>query len=1409
MTVFPSATSFKLMDGDEYFTIDLTRGELTLTRTIDWSEAPSLVAVIQSENEGLISSCAVLFNIEDVNNHTPRIISSQRVSLPHPAPRPLHYVVAVDEDSGDNAKITYTMVNGDTSNFALDSRSGALTVNRHVDMDQEITVRASDNGNPARFVEQKIQITLHKSANRWSFFSRPVFELDLNKETPIGTQILEFSSPVTNHFYLLPSDLPFKIDKSNGRIIVANTMSADTYSFTVFVENNESQSDHAGIIINTGKNTTSYLKISPASCGSSSLIENLQATNFKRIVSSGATNATYRIEGGNDGNLFEIDAQTGWLSSRALDRELKDEYNLLIAVAEGSDQDNCTVLVTVLDENDNPPTWNRNAEIELKVEDDTKLGTILASLLASDADKGPNGQIDYSIIDDPSSLLDIDPDTGKISYARELPVLAQETKIRVRATDRGMEKRLYTEKLLTLKDYRTHYEDPPDVPEFLHAKYVGSVEEGEPMGREVLRLSTTHSRRDEKIAYSIVDGNHDSAFEIDENGVIRTALELDREIRGYYELKILATSSLPAQSAAKASITVLNVNDNAPSFPITRKRKLSEGATVGSYITTLLANDVDENSLAEYTIESQLNGGEEAKEPNFAIDSRTGAIHLVKALDREEYENVTLKVKVWDGRHPAYTELFIEILDENDNSPTYNQLVYEATVSRSVNAGDIVVVFGATDKDASEASSQINYSLDDPSGYFKVDPLTGTVSLAKPLEEHHKTKYTSFLMTAIATDNGLPAKSAYAAVRIVVKEENTLSQPAFDLDLYEFTVSEHFSVNMPVGDFTLSGTDSNENHLNFRILDPVAAVHFAIDRFGVLWLRKSLTYARKQLFEFTVDVGTGRGSVKNATVPVTIRIIDENDHSPIFQSVAEMKIPVQEGAQNGQSLARFSAVDEDFGENGRVEIRVVAGEDSNRVRIDDSGILTWNGGDSQDAPNGSIVLLAHDFGIPSRAALIEIPFAVETSKWGQSAPFFVMSEYRKHIREGLSSIRSHDPIEVTRVRAVNRLGARINNLRYSFKDRDSIFSIDPSSGVISSLENLDYEKQKNHALTVLATDGAGRSAVTTVEIEVLPVDEYPPLFSKLSYTFSIPLDADIGQDAGQISAVDGDTGPDGMAEGAVNKYFAIDPTSGVLRLANPIEPSKNGTIETLVIVAESGPLQQSRATVFVEIGGVAATLASGRIGSPLVWSVIAGILVLLLLLTCVLALCIYRHKTRIKTVDSPRKQVYAISKGQISSMADIGRTSPIKPRLPPRFPAIKQSSSRSSSASEHPNLRHSGLSSREFLSNRSQPDSGIDQDTVSLTSSVNEYLHSLGVSLPAKKNQRNAREMDALIYARLEDVVRHDPDTSYEYQHVPSHLTPSPQQTTSDALSNLQRRAENYYEERVRPAAATARFVDI
>lgn len=79
------------------------------------------------------------------------------------------------------------------------------------------------------------------------------------------------------------------------------------------------------------------------------------------------------------------------------------------------------------------------------------------------------------------------------------------------------------------------------------------------------------------IGFSIVAGNLDSAFQLDASGQIRTALELDAEIRASYSLHILAISSDGQRAECHLRVRVLDRDDNAPAIRRIGTIRLAEG----------------------------------------------------------------------------------------------------------------------------------------------------------------------------------------------------------------------------------------------------------------------------------------------------------------------------------------------------------------------------------------------------------------------------------------------------------------------------------------------------------------------------------------------------------------------------------------------------------------------------------------------------------------------------------------------------------------------------------------------------------------------------------------------------------------------------------------------------------------
>lgn len=91
--------------------------------------------------------------------------------------------------------------------------------------------------------------------------------------------------------------------------------------------------------------------------------------------------------------------------------------------------------------------------------------------------------------------------------------------------------------------------------------------------------------------------------------------------------------------------------------------------------------------------------------------------------------------------------------------------------------------------------------------YFKVQPATGWVYLAKPLDRETTARHK---MTITATDNGLPPLSASASLVVNVLDAND-NDPVFPKPAYEFHVEENQKSGAFVGKIAATDADLGEN----------------------------------------------------------------------------------------------------------------------------------------------------------------------------------------------------------------------------------------------------------------------------------------------------------------------------------------------------------------------------------------------------------------------------------------------------------------------------------------------------------------------------------------------------------------------------------------------------------------------
>ncbi|XP_013888709.1 cadherin-7 [Austrofundulus limnaeus] len=341
-------------------------------------------------------------------------------------------------------------------------------------------------------------------------------------------------------------------------------------------------------------------------------------TSVVTVVATDADDPTY----GNSARLvysilqgqpyFSVDPKTGVVRTALpnLDREVQDQYLLVIQAKDmlgqmGALSGSTTVTVTLTDVNDNPPHFPRKS-YQFIVPESVLVSSVVARIRAVDLDVGPNAEVDYKILDGDglgTFRIQTDPNTqeGLVSLHKTLDF---ETKssytLNIEASNQHVDPRyLLVGSFTDVTTVLLLVGDVDEPPAFSVSVSQMMVSEAALVGSHVGSVSAHDpDSSNSPIRYSI-DRTSDVEhfFMIDSSsGVISTNRRLDREMCDVYNLTVLATETLDLSQVGKAVvlISVMDVNDNAPSFAIKYQTSVCENAPPGQVIETLSAVDPDE-----------------------------------------------------------------------------------------------------------------------------------------------------------------------------------------------------------------------------------------------------------------------------------------------------------------------------------------------------------------------------------------------------------------------------------------------------------------------------------------------------------------------------------------------------------------------------------------------------------------------------------------------------------------------------------------------------------------------------------------------------------------------------------------------------------------------------------------------
>ncbi|XP_058841155.1 cadherin-23 isoform X3 [Acipenser ruthenus] len=505
--------------------------------------------------------------------------------------------------------------------------------------------------------------------------------------------------------------------------------------------------------------------------------------------------------------FFAIDGARGVVTViRLLDYETTQGYQLTV---NATDQDKTRPLstlvnlaITITDVQDMDPVFI-NLPYSTNIYENSPPGSTVRMITAIDQDRGKPRGIGYTIVSgNTNSIFALDYISGALTLNgqldRENPLYSSGFLLTVRGTELN-DDRTPSGAMVTTSFNILVIDVNDNAPQFNSSEYRVRITELAQVGF-ALPLFIQVQDPDEgpnSMFQVFLTGNNSDHFIISPTSVqgradirIRVAEPLDFESVSSYRFSLLANETASEHAGfARVQIDLINENDNRPIFTKSLyNASLFENATVGTAVLQVLATDGD---FGTFGVVSYFFSDEPDK---FSIDKDSGQVTLMGRLDFELAQRYTLTVIAQDGGGEETTgRLRINVLDVNDNTPTFQKEGYLGSVRENEPTTVQVTRLRATDED-SPPNNQITYTLASATtfqSYFDISVIEGygVISVTRPLN-YELVPGGIIYLTVMAKDAGNPPLNSTVPVTIEVFDEND-NPPTFSQPSYVITVPEN------------------------------------------------------------------------------------------------------------------------------------------------------------------------------------------------------------------------------------------------------------------------------------------------------------------------------------------------------------------------------------------------------------------------------------------------------------------------------------------------------------------------------------------------------------------------------------------------------------------------------------------
>ncbi|NXP60483.1 CADH8 protein, partial [Chloropsis cyanopogon] len=514
----------------------------------------------------------------------------------------------------------------------------------------------------------------------------------------------------------------------------------------------------------------------------------------------------------------------------------------------------------------------------------------------------------------------------------------------------------------------------------------------------------------------------------------------------------------------------------------------------------------------------------------FVINDKTGDIHAMKRLDREEKAEYTLTAQAVDRdtNQPLEppSEFIIKVQDINDNAPEFVEGPYHATVPEMSVVGTFVTKVTATDADdpVYGNSAKLVYSILEGQPYFSIEPHTAIIKTALPnMDREAKEEY---FVVIQAKDMGghMGGLSGTTTVTITLSDVND-NPPKFAQSLYHFSVMEDVALGEPIGRVKANDLDIGENaKSSYDIIEGDGMDIFEITtdaqtQDGIIRVRKPLDFETKKSYTLKVEAAnihidprflSGGPFKDTATVKI---VVEDADEPPVFSSPTYL-LEVHENAALNSVLGQVTAHDPDVS-SSPIRFSIDRHTDLERqfnINAEDGKITLATPLDRETSTWHNITIVATE--TRNHSQVSRVPVAIKVLDVNDNAPEFA-SEHEAFLCENgkpgqviqiVSAVDKDDP-KNGHYFLYSLLPEMVNNPNFTIKKNE-----DNTLSILAKHSGFSRQKQEVYLLPIVISDSGTppMSSTGTLTIRVCGCSSDGTVQSCNAEAYVLPIGLSMG-----------------------------------------------------------------------------------------------------------------------------------------------------------------------------------------------------------------------------------------------------------------------------------------------------------